>query len=90
MTDKNEFKKSIAYNVLQLTTKARNDFLYAHQIIRETYVMRDDYNLPPNTEPNLWHADKKCAEDVIPAMNEVVADIASMYVRCCEQANGDK
>lgn len=81
--DKN-FQKNIAYNVLQLAVKARNDLLYAHQIIGETYVMREDYKMPFNTESDLYHANEKCAKNAIPALNEIVAHTASLYVRCCE------
>ena len=81
--DKN-FQKDIAYNIMRLATKARNDLLYAHQVIGETYMMRDNYRMPLNTHGDLDKANEKF-KDAMPIINEVVAYLTSAYVRCCEE-----
>lgn len=79
-----DFQKNITYNALQLIVKARNDLLYAHQIIGETYAMRENYELPLTTHNAFYHAKNKCAAEAIPAINDIVANIASAYIECCE------
>ena len=43
------FCKEIAYNAMYQAVKARNDLLYAQQLIQEIYDMRDDYQMQNNT-----------------------------------------
>ena len=47
--------------------------------------MRENYELPLTTHNALYHAENKCAAEVIPAINDVVANIASAYIKCCEE-----
>lgn len=86
--DKN-FQKDIAYNIMRLATEARNDLLYAHQVIGETYTMRDNYEMPLNTYGDLDKANEKF-KDAIPIINEVVAYLTSAYVKCCKEVEKEE
>ena len=83
-----DFQKNIVYNLMNLAVKARNDLLYAHQMIGETYYMRENYKMPIGTYSSLDYAEKKC-EEATTALNEIVAHVASVYV-CCKESNDGK
>ena len=81
------FCKEITYNAMYQAVKARNELLYAQQLIQEIYNMRDDYQMPDNTYPYLRKANETCTKEGIPALNEIVANMASAYIRCHEKTN---
>lgn len=81
------FCKEIAYNAMYQAVKARNDLLYAQQLIQEAYNMRDDYQIPNKANSYLQNANEACIKKAIPALNEIVANMASAYIRCHEKAN---
>ena len=70
--------------------KARNDLLYAQQLIQEIYDMRDDYQMPNSTYSYLRNTNETCTKEAIPALNEIVANMASAYIHCHEKANETK
>ena len=81
------FCKEITYNAMYQAVKARNDLLYAQQLIQEIYDMRDDYQMPNSTYSYLQNTNETCTKEAIPALNEIVANMASAYIRCHEKAN---
>lgn len=83
-----DFQENIAYNLMNLAVKARSDLLYAHQMIGETYYMRENYKMPIVTYSSLNDAEKEC-EKAMAALSEIVAHTASVYV-CCKEENNDK
>lgn len=85
--DKKKFQCDIMYHALQQAVKARSKLLYAHQLVEEAYVMREDYGFPLNIYNSLQDASKSCMDNAVPAVNDMVAEIASAYILCCDKCN---